>query len=88
MPEVPSGCEILYTEAGLPLTSMPRRSSRSTVCAAPLVSTFARGSVCERASVVAAEVAMADKKNARRDSIEASQMQSRRWPTYNFCAPP
>ena len=35
------------TDEGLPLTSIPRRSSRSTVGGALLVSPFARGSVCE-----------------------------------------
>jgi hypothetical protein len=73
MPEVPSGCEILNTDAGLPFTSMLRRSSRNTVCGALLTSALAAGAVCERASVVAAVVATADKKNVRRVSIKASR---------------
>jgi hypothetical protein len=72
MPEVPSGCEILNTDAALPLTSMLRRSSRSTVCGALLTSARAGDANCERASVVAAEAATADKRNVRRASIKAS----------------
>jgi hypothetical protein len=69
MPQLPSGCDILNTEAGLPFTSMLRRSSRSTVGSAPLVSAPARGTIREPANVVATELATADN-NARRDSIK------------------
>jgi hypothetical protein len=49
-----------------------RRSIRSTVCGEPPASLFVGGAVCERANVAAAEVATADKKKLRRESIEAS----------------
>jgi len=58
------------TDAGLPFTSRLRRSILSTVDGSLLMSALA-GSACEYASLVAAEVATADNKNLRRDSIKA-----------------
>jgi hypothetical protein len=58
------------TEAGLPLTSMLRRSSRSTVGAASLAPALACGAVCARASTGGTvAVANVDKRKARRDSM-------------------
>jgi hypothetical protein len=69
MPKVPSGCRMPNTDAGLPFTSMLRRSIRNTVGCALVPPARVWGAVCERASVLAVEAARAESRSARRESM-------------------
>jgi hypothetical protein len=55
------------TDAGLPFTSMLRRSIRNSVGCALLAPVWGAG--CARASVLAVEAARAESRNARRESM-------------------
>jgi lysylphosphatidylglycerol synthetase-like protein (DUF2156 family) len=57
------------TDAGLPFTSMLRRSIRNTVGGALVPLALVWGAVCARASAPVVEAATAESSNARRESM-------------------